>query len=273
MHRLNFFFHAIGDQVCTTSFPENYYVMTGEKVIINDPKIWAFKYNPYVIHGQSHEYMEFPSIDIMPDTRVQEQVKNYVGLYDNLSFNSQAEWLCANVGAKNPPLRHPRLYIYETESIIPNKITVHTTASDRSKAGEPAIREKLGEDAIRVMAPDVIDSIIQNYKGWDIVQIGSETDVTVPGAIDKRGGTKWDMAKEIATSARFIGVNSGPMHIAYCYPRVDKRIVLMEFSKKAIARWRPGDMRNFNFSWFDPSATYFNKHHEDIAYTFAHTKI
>ena len=273
MHRLKFHFYAIGDQVCTTSFPENYFHMTGEKVIINDPLIWAFKYNPYVLHVKEHEYMEFPEVDMIPDTRDQNHVKNYVGLYDCLSFNSQAEWLCASVGAKNPPLKHPRLYIYEDEKIIPNKITVHTTASNRSKAGEPLIREKLGEDAVRILTDDIINSILKNYDGWEIVQIGGKEDVPVPGAIDKRGNDKWEMAKEIATSARFIGVNSGPMHIAYCYPRVDKRIILVEFSKKSLAKWKPGDMRNFNFSWFDPSATFFNKYAEDVAYTFSHTKI
>jgi len=57
------------------------------------------------------------------------------------------------------------------------------------------------------------------------------------------------------------------------YLRVDKRTVLMEFPKQTLLNFRPGDLRNWLFSWIDPTNTFINRYEQDIAYTFAYTKI
>jgi hypothetical protein len=61
--------------------------------------------------------------------------------------------------------------------------------------------------------------------------------------------------------------------MANCFPRVDKRIVLMEFPRQTLMNFRPGDARNWLFSWIDPTNTFFNKWDQDVAYTYSHTKI
>lgn len=275
-HKLNFIFNGIGDQVCTTSLPENYYNATGEKLVIDNPNIWAFKHNPYVEFLTERQTRTFIAINLMPDTRVKEQTQKYAQTYDNLSIASQAEWLCANVGIKYPKLRHPRLYIHENEKIIPNKIAVHTTGKVERK-GEPEetwIRHGLGEDAPRAMTQNIIDQIAENYEGWDVYQVGGKDDISMTGKFtDLRGLDLWETAKHISQASRFIGVNSGMMHIAHCYPRVEKRIVMNELSDDSIHRWRIGDLRNLSFAWYDAASTIFNKTDYDIAYTYSYKKI
>lgn len=273
MALLKFNFFHIGDQIAATSIPENFFNETGEKVIINDPRIWAFKYNPYVKFDVSAERDKI--LHVVPDCRIKEHAETYRNLMKCTTATSQAEYMGLSLGLKKIKLRHSRLYLHEDDDIIPHKIAVHTTGSDRTRDKEVAIRTGSGEDAVRVMSDTVIASILHNYKDWQIVQIGSADDKPLGGhSIDKRGKTDyWQTAKEIATSARFIGVNSGPMHIANCYPRVDKRIVLMEFPETTLSIYRPGDTRNWLFSWIDPTNTFFNKFTHDVGLTFSYKKI
>lgn len=272
-HKLNFIFDGIGDQVCTTSFPENYFNATGNKLAIDNPKIWAFKHNPYVEFMTLNQTRTLIPITLMPDTRSHDQAVNYNKMYDNPSIGSQAEWLCANVSIKDPKLRHPRLYIHESEKIIPNKVVVHTIGKI-NRPGEPEIRHGLGEDSTRSMSQNMIDQIAENYEGWDVYQIGGVNDTSLVGKFtDLRGLDLWETAKHISQSARFIGINSGMMHIAHCYPRVEKRIIMNELSDESISKWRIGDIRNLSFAWYDAASTIFNKTDHDISYTYSYKKI
>jgi hypothetical protein len=275
MHKLHFNFKHIGDQVCTTAIPENVYNVTGQKCIITDDSIWAFKHNPYVVFMTEEEAKDYPTISLIPDCRMQNQVKKYSEMMNNLSTNGQTEFMCVNLGFNDVRLRHPRLYLYEDSEIIPNKIVVHTTGSDRTRDKEPAIRTNSGEDQVRVMSDEVCSAILENYKNFTIVQVGGADDKPLGGhSVNLCGKLDyWEVAKEIAESARFVGVNSGPMHIANCYPRVEKRVVLMEFPRSTLMTFRPGDIRNWLFSWIDVSSTYFNKTDIDIGYSYSYKKI
>ena len=218
---------------------------------------------------------DLPTIDLIPDCRIPNQAQNYLNRRKNTVTNGQADYMLSQLEIDQFPLRHSRLYIYEDETIEPDKVVVHTQGSDRTQAGEPAIRYSSGEDSERVMSDEVCTAILKNYRDYRIVQVGAPTDRPLGGAsIDLRGKTDyWGTAREIATASRFIGVNSGPMHIANCYPRVDKRIVLMEFSEQTLLQFRPGDIRNWLFSWIDPTCTFFNKTQNDIGYSYSYTKI
>ena len=153
MHRLMFPFFHIGDQIATRPIPENYFNSTGERVVISDKRIWAFKYNPYVVVLDELEAEQYPVLDLMPDCRLQEQARNYAELTNSITASSQAEYMCLNLGFKDVTLRHPRLYCYEDSRIVPDKVVVHTTGSDRTtRADEPPIRTARGEDALRVMS-------------------------------------------------------------------------------------------------------------------------
>ena len=275
MHRLTFPFFNIGDQIATTPIPENYFNSTGERVVISDKRIWAFKHNPYVVVLDELEAEQYPVLDLMPDCRLQEQARNYAELTNSITASSQAEYMCLNLGFKDVTLRHPRLYCYEDSRIVPDKVVVHTTGSDRTTRAQAPVRTARGEDALRIMSDNVIASILKNYADWQVIQVGGECDKPLGGhSIDLRGKTDyWETAREIASAARFIGVNSGPMHIANCYPRVDKRIVLMEFPKQTLLKYRPGDLRNWAFSWIDPASTFFNRFNFDVGLTYSHAKL
>jgi hypothetical protein len=276
MHKLNFLFHAIGDQVCTTGLPENIYNVTGKKCVITDKRIWAFKHNPYVVFMKDNEARGLNELTVMPDARIPEQRTAYEKMMKSVVYNSQTEYMCVNMNFNDVRLRHPRLYIYEDMKQFPNRVVVHTTGADRTKDGESPFRANHGEDSIRTMSDEVIASILKNYDSdtYEIIQIGGKEDKPLGGhSKDFRGMGLWESAEMIATCARYIGVNSGFMHIANCYPRVDKRIVLQEFHAGAIQTFKPGDTRFWGMSWFDPTATFFNKFHVDVGVSYTHTKI
>lgn len=275
MYHLIFNFFHIGDQICTTAIPENIYNVTGNKCAITDSRIWAFQHNPYVEFLSEIAAKSLPKISLIPDSRIKQQAEHYVSMMHCDITNSQTEFICVNLNFNDIKLRHPRLYIHENSKIIPNKVVVHTTGSDRTRDGEIAIRTNLGEDSIRVMSDAVIDSILENYNDYTIIQIGGESDKPIDGhSINLCGKLDyWEVAKEISESAIFIGVNSGPMHIANCYPRVTKKIILQEFPVETLLTYRPGDSRNLLFSWIDPSNIYFNKFDTDVTFTFSHKKI
>lgn len=274
MFHLKFNFFHIGDQISTTAIPENVFNVTGKRSVISDDRIWAFKHNPYVEFMDAEQASQYPEISLIPDCRIPEMVKSYQKMMLAPISNSQTEYMCVNMGFNDIRLRHPRLYVYEDVNPEPGRVVVHTTGSDRRRDAEPAIRYDSGEDEVRVMSDAVIDSIRKNYQGWQILQVGAADDKPLGFGQDLRGQLDyWQVAELIAGSARFIGVNSGPMHIANCYPRVDKRIVLMEFPVTTLMTYRPGDVRNWLFSWVDPAATYFNRFGQDAGLTYSHTKI
>ena len=275
MYKLKFNFHHIGDQISTTSIPENVFNVTGKKCVITDKRIWAFEHNPYVHFLEEEDAIDLPEISLIPDCRVQEQVKHYSEKMHTIVASSQTEYMCVNLGFSHVCLRHPRLYIHEHETIVPNKIVVHTTGSDRTRDNEAPIRTSSGEDSVRVMSDEVIDSILTNYRDYQIIQLGGSEDKPLGGhSIDMRGKLSFfDVAKEIATSSKFIGVNSGLMHIANCYPRVEKRIVLMEFPVDTLMTFKPCDIRNWLFSWLDISNTHFNKFDRDVGMTYSYKKL
>lgn len=272
---MKFYFHGMGDQISATPIPEIIFRKTGKKLAICDDKIWAYKHNPYVELVSDDVAQTLATMHIIPDSRVQEQREKYTNTTNFINSNGQADYMSVVMGIKDAPLRHPRLYVYEDSEIKPNKIVVHTTGSDRTKLDEPAIRNVMGEDDVRIMSDEVIDSILKNYKHFEIIQVGGADDKPLGGhSIDLRGKLDyWEVAKEISSASRFIGVNSGPMHIANCYPRVDKRIILMEFPKETLLKHQPSDVRNWLFSWLDPSHMYFNKTTDDIGITYSYTKI
>jgi hypothetical protein len=275
-------YQALGDQVSVTAVPEAFFAQTGKKLFFSDKRIWVFKHNPFIsLRAARRGDTEFK---LYPDACIAPLVDRYTQRYGTHVFGSQTEYLINQIGLASARTRHPRLYVHEESDIVPHKIVVHTTGSDRTSRGQAPFCAELGEDAVRVMSDEVISAIRRNYKDWMIVQVGAASDKPIEGknVVDLRGKLDyWKAAAEIASSARFIGVNSGPMHIANCYPRVSKRIVLMEFSSAYLqtridglaSPFRAGDVRNHLASWLDPANAYFNRFDHDLGSTFAFTKI
>jgi hypothetical protein len=275
MFKLKFYFKHIGDQICTTALPENIFHATGEKCVITDPAIWAFKHNPYVIHLEETQCpTNLPEIHVVPDNRIAEHREHYSKTTGFATSAGQTEFMCINLNILDPVLRHPRLYFCEDSRTEPDKIVVSTSGSDRTRDNEPAIRFNFGEDSVRVMSDDIIDAIEHNYRDYRIFQVGSLADKPLKGKFtDLRGIDYWDAIKEISTASRFIGVDSGPRHMANCFPRIDKRIVLVQFPKETLLKSRPGDVNHWLFSWLDMTNTFFNRYEQDIAYTYSYKKI
>ena len=282
VYRLDFLAHGIGDLIVCSSLPENFYKLTGNKVLVDDYRAkWVFRYNPYVMFDcKSHDIQNIP---MMIEARYPDIVQKYIKDKNTFTISSLAEWImyCVGLDTDKAILRHPRLYIHEDLPQQSKKLTVHTTGSNRALVGEVQVRHNLGEDAERIMSDDVMKAIHENYEGWEIVQIGGEDDKPLGGnSIDLRGKLDmFDVAKEIATSQRFIGVVSGLMHMANAYPKVEKRIILMEFPDTTLKEGfqsvplRPGEVRNRMFAWLDPNNTFYNKYKEDAGITYSYLKL
>jgi hypothetical protein len=154
-----------------------------------------------------------------------------------------------NTNYQNPQLRHPRLYINENEEVLPNRVIVHTT----------------GKSETAPINDDVIKAINNNYKNYEIIQIGGISDKQTPFKL-ALGLNYTDTAKLIATSSIFIGINSGMMNIANCYPRVNKKILV----PRDLDKFLPMSKDN---CWLDHGVTYFNYTDNDYGATFSYLKI
>jgi hypothetical protein len=234
---------GIGDKIQFTHIPENIFRFTRKKVF-DVKNSWVFDNNPFVERGT-------PS----------EEIETYLDLWDishtfpNSGFKSHAERFflyfnkCFETSFSNPPLRHPKLYIADNDEINPNRVLVHTT----------------GKSEIVPLTDEVIETIKNNYKNYDIVQIGGPNDKPTPFT-QALGLNIVETAKLIATSSIFIGVNSSMMNIANCYPRVNKKILITRDVENFLPMSEYG-------SWFDHGTTFFNYTKNDIGATFSYLKI
>jgi hypothetical protein len=232
---------GLGDKIIFSSFPENYFKNTGEK-LIDTNNYWTFDYNPYIIRN-----------DIPTNTI---NLWNLGGEYDKSHIlPSIAERTC-NFFNFNTYIRHPRLYRYEDLPIKLNQIVVHLSGN------------------VAGTAPDyIVNQILNNYKGCDLILIGNKDDTYFPGFINKLGLDIWDSIKLIAESILFIGINSSMMNAALCYPRVNKRIILTDTDEHYLKHIIPMDANNGHHHWLDHSLTLFNMTDNDLGVTYSYKKI
>lgn len=234
---------GIGDALIKSSFPENFYKNFNNKVIDLDEH-WIYDNNPYVIRGQEPDVV----IDFYRD-----QIK-IINQGIRISHKSNAAEFCWNYQVPKIFLRHPRIYVFEDEPQVLNRLVVHVKGVTNG-----------------LMAKHVIDYIPLNYKNYEIIQIGMPNEPKVSNSIDKRGLSKLDTIKIIASAAIYIGVDSGFYHAANCYPRVRKKIVL-NYSEDILNKVIPLDITN-NFEWLDYGVEYFNIYEKDVGITNSFLKI
>jgi hypothetical protein len=284
---------GIGDQLQFTSIPENYYKNTGEK-IVDLKEFWGFDNNPYVerrvpvdliidpYNNYFHcrkSFLEFighktthRSAKANFDTPISPLSKPdmYAPIFSaSIGATSDGEAIEENKDAlgriKVLGLRHPRLYRHEElQGSTLGTITVHTTG--KSEGGE--------------MPDCVIEQIQKNYKNYVIYQVGGKDDKPTP-FIDKLGLDMWETAELIAKCQIFIGVNSGMMNIAQCYPRVNRKVVLIEndilTTEDLCLRYRPlhtyNPDKNIGAHWIDYNWQYFNISDIDMGITMSYKKI
>lgn len=239
---------GIGDEVQFAHLPENYYKNYGFK-LIDVCESWIFDNNPYVDRETE------PKKKINPWILPYQREKGYLNRVQFFnSFFHFPRIYC----------RSPRLYKYEDPSdVIHNKVCLHVQ----------------GKSSGHTVPKEVIDKIKTRYANYEIHQIGAKDDLDCR-VIDCRGMGIWDTTKCIATSAIFIGVNSGPMNIANCYPHINKKIIIPinkghhRVSREDLEKVsRPLQMQSAYFGWVDYGWQYYNDTGVDIGITYSYNKI
>lgn len=247
---------GLGDQLQLTSFPENYFKNTGERVIDLDNNL-LFNYNPYVLRNLTPSKvldiwtMTDPSI-----TKYSYNLKRWIPSLSEKNLHFASKLLGINLKCF---LRHPRLYRFEDSAINPKKITVHLTGISTGNC------------------PDYIaEQIIKNYPEFEIHQIGYSTDKLYKNFIDSRGLDFWESAKLISESLIFIGVSSSMMNLAFCYPKVIKKIIITESDEQRrniVDDMMPMDPQHGHYHWLDWGFCFYNKTEDDIGVSYSYLKI
>jgi hypothetical protein len=254
--------HGIGDKLQFSSFPENYFKNTGEKVIDVD-RSWIFDHNPYVIRDAEPERVinlwtaKWPSQSNMT---LDEYKQNPV-------FASIAD-RTASIFGHTCYLRHPRLYQYENLPVAERRIVLHTTG----KIDTPIYAQ--GEDRPRRLSAEIMSHIRETYADYEIIQIGAPSDIDAQ-VIDRRGiDDMWEVVRIIAQASIFIGVDSGPYWIASCYPRIFRKRVMMQYSADYLRKhFVPMHVLNPHVHWHDASCLYFNRTTEDAGISYSYLKL
>tara|TARA_R100001163_G_scaffold63361_2_gene55163 strand:+ start:215 stop:1111 length:897 start_codon:yes stop_codon:yes gene_type:complete len=286
---------GIGDKIQWTTIPESFYKYYGVK-LIDAKKSWVFDHNPYVrrdvdglfnpkFRDLDGNETSFPCLycleehwinpneksthdltvngDIVPVTiKHLWQHRNFEPVY------SRAEWFNKILGIQSWHNRHldfprsPRLYKFDDpKNVKPTQISIHVGPSNNNSSQ---------------YIPDfVLKKIKERYTNYNIVQIGSKKDFDSPFE-DKRGLDIWETVKTIAQSAIFIGVNSGPMNIANCYPHISKKLIMNreDHWEKKLDRFQPLDHKTSeSFGWADLGWQYYVTDENDVNSMYSYKRI
>lgn len=241
-----FNYHKIGDCISLSSIPENIFVTNGSK-IVDMHKLWVYDYNPYVLR------------DVDPD-----KVMNFC--FNRKRFFEQVgEFTLPNIHQANSSicganisLGGPRLYKYEDIKPAAKTLCVHVTPHGKE------MRDNIPDE--------VLKTIRINYSDYNIVQVGGKNDKKFDGAIDYRGTSIWEMVKIIASSEIFIGISSGPIHIADCYNHVRKKIIIFG-NIDDLVRFKPRSSQYMGGDWINYNWEYYNLSEIDIGATRSYLKI
>ena len=249
-------FLGLGDQIQLTSFPENFYKNTGKKVIDLDNN-FLFDHNPYILRNIKPDIvLDIWSMTDTDKTGISYNEKQWIpSIAEKLLFFTNKL-----LGTKfKIYLRHPRLYKHEDITKINNQICVHLTGISTGTCPEY-----------------IADQIKINYKDFNIVQIGKKEDKYFNQFIDKKGLDFWDSAKIIAESLIFIGVSSSMMNLAFCYPKVIKKIILTESDDERIDildNMMPMNPKIGHYHWLDWGFCFYNKTQRDVGVSYSYLKI
>jgi len=248
----------IGDRLIFSALPEMVFEQTGKKVVDLDPKgfNWFWDNNPFVVRDEKVKR-------IVPLQLIADQ-STHGRYYRNLpNFLSIVDKYCSIFGLECT-IRHPKLYKYENEKRNPKKVILTT---------QGALDEMMGGEMYdRILSDEIIEQIKNNYKEYDIIQIGSKGDKDA-GVIDKRGLSIWESVKEVSEASIYIGVNTGVMWIASCYPHIAKKVILCQYSEESLKYFIPMNVDDHHTVWCDYSNQFFNATNRDIGITTSYLKI
>mgnify|MGYP003136097968 FL=1 len=284
--------NGMGDRIQWSCLPEAFYKWYGRK-LIDVNKSWVFDHNPYVQrrHDSSNVKIKFEELELacLYCDKVDWINPNQQGMkfssasqdshkllifdlfpsyLDHNITSSRTFWLLERLGIypnQKPELDIPRgsrLYKYEDpNNVKKDQIAIHVGPSESTKQEIPDY---------------VMDKINERYSGYKIIQIGSPTDNKSP-FIRKTGLDIWQSIKIIAQSSIFIGINSGPMNIANCFPHINKKIIInsnKEWKNKVTERFEPlGAKVIGNFGWVDFGWQYYTTEEYDVGRMYSYKRI
>jgi hypothetical protein len=240
--------NGIGDSLQFSSLPENFYNVTGSK-LIDVSKCWFFDHNPYVERDQTPvkvtEMWNFPKKYEWPNVR-------------HSVYMSNAEIHLAVFGLRNPKLIRPRLYQFEEyPAHLRYKILFQTQGRSHGKLPDP-----------------IIEHVLKKYKYANLYHIGLPTDpdLGIPKIVTS---TLWDLAREISQAKMVICPDSGPSWIGACYPDVWVKKIRTRFQGGYCdpKDWVPLDVKNHHSFWDDRSTQIYNTFEEDVGFTLSYKKI
>lgn len=233
--------NKMGDSITLSSIPENLFKTSGEK-IVDMQNLWVFDHNPYVLRGvKPDSFIDF-------DESKKRLLEMHGGEKPFANFHQMHSIAC---GA-SVHIGGPRLYKFE--DVYPQRrVCVHVTPKDK--------------DCKTDIPQKVLDRILKNYESnYEIVQIGASSDAQFKGAKDLRGLPIWESVKVIASSEIFIGTSSGPLHIADCYPRVRKKVLLFG-SKVSMLQFLPRGDQFVGADWINYNWEYYSPYEQDLGAT------
>ncbi len=246
---------GIGDSLLFSSLPENYwrtFWRTNQSTLVDVDQHWIYDNNPFVSRFVTPEKIVSVSDVIHEFDRGQVDPRY-------LSF---AERIHRAFGC-DIFVRGPRLYIYEEKKTIPNRVVLHTTGISQTKSHWGG-----------TIPSRVLEHIMSVYKDREVVQIGGISDARIEKTVNSLGLSVWGSVKVIAEADIFIGISSGPIHIANCYPKVRKKIILLN-SDVELKYFEPLKTNPLcpGADWIDFGWEYYNCYHFDIGVTQSYLKI
>jgi hypothetical protein len=284
--------NGIGDRIQWSSLPEAFYKWYGRK-LIDVNRSWVFDNNPFVQRRDDSLNRKIKITDIelaclycdkIDWVNPNQEGMNFVSpnadahkllvfdlfpsYLDHNITSSRNFWLFERLGIypnQKPELdipRGPRLYKYEEPNNVKrDQITIHVGPSRSTKQYIPDY---------------VMEKIKERYSGYKIIQIGSPTDNRSP-FIRKTGLNIWESIKTISQSSIFIGINSGPMNIANCFPHISKKVIInsnIEWQKQETERFEPlGAKIVGNFGWVDFGWQYYTVENHDVGRMYSYKRI
>jgi hypothetical protein len=179
--------------------------------------------------------------------------------YDT-KYPTSMSWIYCRAFGIDMYLRRPRLYKYDDTPPNEKNITIHTTPKSFDVTRQSPISNK------------ILAHIGKTYKDYTIIQIGGPKDVKItgPNVVDKTGLDWWTTAETIAKSSIFIGINSGHIQLANCFPRTKKKII---FSAGNYLETFIPQNRFYYGDWIDFNWDYFNTSEQDIGISMSYLYI
>ena len=249
----------IGDRLIFSGFPEMIYNQRGHKIVDLDPIgfNWFWDNNPFVLRDRKVK-------STVPLQMIADKSTFHDSLRSLPMFTSIVDRMTAYFSLEST-IRHPKLYKYEDIKRKPNKVIITTQGNNQGFM--------MGETAPRTLPDYVIEKIVENYKDFEIVQIGGRDDKRAEGTDDRRGLPIWKSVREVAESMIYIGVNTGVFHIASAYPHISKKLILCEYNENALTYYLPLNTKNHHSTFLYHSEQFYNVLEKDVGVTYSFNKI